>query len=218
MKREDGWYRDRVSTGPYLIDWTAKWAIRRPPDFQGEWTGYDGPTTMTATFETETLPGWRVEIEYRLSSGAIRPVRTVTTAVADDPDPGPLYRALGGRRLDVQLEREFRQDMVQMMLPADWKGAAFKRRQVGRRPLSDAELVEHCLTYLAFCESDPDRPTKAWSESESWLSYDTVQGWLRAAERRGLFSRAGHGKAGGMLTAKAREIMEVLKEQSRGEH
>jgi hypothetical protein len=202
VHEEGGWRRDRVTTGPYRLNFHGTYKRGKEP-------------VVSFSFDPEDLPGWRVTMRYRLHDGAIRFVGlSIDPAEPGDvPDEGSIFRR--SRKLEAQVHRELREPMIQRLLPPAWRGVVLAKRRSGRRPITDLELAELAEAYVQACEEQPRRPTALLVERRH-ESYDTLQANLRRAAKRGLLVRNGHGKAGGHLTDRARTIL-TDKEQTNGE-
>jgi hypothetical protein len=187
------WYRDRCWTGPYEPSW--RFEARR-----GQ------PVRALLTIEFDEMPGWEVRFEYELRDRAIQCVRQHAERVSDDAGPSVLYRKFGGRELEQQVAAEFRQDIIRMAMPPEWRAAALETRRTGRQPVTDLELCELAEAYVNAWESDKRRPMVALRERDG-RSMNTLQGLKKKAVERGFLILNGQGKPGGYLTPKAEQLL-----------
>lgn len=188
------WLRDRVTTGPFT---SIAWEYDEDENYRGR---------FTFLAELPDVPGWVVRFHHELRDGVIRLEGVEAERASDDADSAPLYRKLGGRELEQQVQAELRQDLVRGQLPPDWQAATLATRRTGRRPVTDMELARLCAAYKAAWEEAPRAPMPLLAGREH-RSINTLQGLLRRAVERGLFERSGQGRAGGRLTDRARQLL-----------
>lgn len=188
-----GWWRDRVTTGDYEL----AWKMRHHP----------APQVLTFSLRPVSMPGWEAHLDHRLVNGRVKLAGVRIEAADDDADPTPIYKAVGGRKLEQQIGRELQQDMIRRNLPMAWQEATLVKRRVGRRPVTDHELARVAEAYVQACEDDPKAPMPLLASREH-RSIDTLQGLKREAKRRGFLVMNGQGKSGGYLTDVAKALLE----------
>lgn len=196
------WRRDRVTTGDLPIVWNYE----EDQDYRGR---------FTCGVELPDVPGWVVWLHHELQDGAIRLESVDVERATPDADSAPLYRRLGGRELEQQIQAELRQDVIREQLPPDWQAAALATRRSGRHPVTPLELARLAQAYLAAWDESPRAPMVLLVEREH-QSINTLQGLLRRAVEQGIFEREGQGKPGGRLTAKALRLLN--EENDHGKH
>ena len=190
-----GWVRDRVTSG-----------LQNP-----RWFHHPRSGRVTLTVELDDLPDWDVEIRLERRGDVIAPVEWHATYRGEGaPDATPVYRKLGGADLERAVERELADPLVvRTFLPAKWKDAALQARRHGRQPVSDLELAELADRYVDACSRSRKPMVLMTEEDPLFRSLNTLQSLKRKAVERGLLKLAGHGKAGGELTNKARALLGI---------
>lgn len=188
-----GWGRDRITTGPHQLGSLTQFK-------SGE------PVRLTFRLDPPEAPGWRAHLEHQLIGGAIQLAELRWERLTPEADPAPIYKTVGGRTLEQQIARELRQEMIWKLLPPEWWEASLQKRRTGRQPVTHLELAQIAERYLQAWKDDPLRPMATLVEREH-RSINTLQGLLRTAVKRGIFTRAGRGKAGGALTDEGRALL-----------
>ena len=131
------------------------------------------------------------------------PMGGITTTILKRVPFGEIFRSLKSAYGDYQAAFEDSHDW--------WAGLHDDEepsRQRGRPDLGDRFYAAIADDYLALVRHGDLRPIETLA-GQHQAGRETVATWLKQARKRGLLSSAGRGRIGGMLTAKAKELLEV---------
>jgi hypothetical protein len=175
--------------------------------------GDGAPSDVTAVWEAELLPGWKVTTRWRLVNGVVT-IREFHVAPTDDGDPEAAADTTVAKRLGLgELERAtrsaFASPFAGFVFPREWLDA-IEREEFRPRPgrgRARHRYAEWARRYVDALERDPRAPIALLSKEWPDETEESLRGFLTRARKLGLLTQAPPGKPGGKLTDKARVLL-----------